>query len=132
MTLKSRTAKEAKCRLIISPAIWLQQFPGTPLISNADPLLKAIKNFLLNKELPQDPKCQQLVKLFSNDCFIEDDIIWRRIKRQFEPSRVVIFLPASLTQQALVDAHGNELVGHDGIYKTKERLSVLLLAWDGR
>ncbi len=24
---------------------------------NADPLLKAIKNFLLNKELPQDPKC---------------------------------------------------------------------------
>ncbi len=25
---------------------------------NADPLLKAIKNFLLNKDLPQDPKCQ--------------------------------------------------------------------------
>jgi hypothetical protein len=30
---------------------------------NADPLLKALKNFLLNKELPHDPKCQQLVKL---------------------------------------------------------------------
>jgi hypothetical protein len=89
---------------------------------NADPLLKAFKNFLLNKELPHDPKCQQLVKLFANDCFIEDDIIWHRIKRQFEPSRVVIFLPASLKQQALVDAHGNKLVGHDGIYKTKERL----------
>jgi len=89
---------------------------------NADPLIKAIKNFLLNKELPQDPKCQQLVKLFSNDCFVEDDIIWRRVKRQFEPSRVVIFLPVSLKNQALVDAHGNELVGHDGIYKTKERL----------
>jgi hypothetical protein len=89
---------------------------------NADPLLKALKNFLQNKELPHDPKCQQLVKLFANDCFIEDDIIWRRIKRQFEPSRVIIFLPASLKQQALVDAHGNELVGHDGIYKTKERL----------
>jgi hypothetical protein len=27
-----------------------------------------------------------------------------------------------LKQQALVDAHGNELVGHDSIYKTKERL----------
>jgi hypothetical protein len=24
---------------------------------NADPLLKALKNFLLNKELPQDAKC---------------------------------------------------------------------------
>jgi len=89
---------------------------------NADPLIKALKNFLLNKELPLDAKCQQLVKVFANDCFIEDDIVWRRIKRQFEPSRVVIFLPATLKQQALVDAHGNELVGHDGIYKTKERL----------
>jgi hypothetical protein len=89
---------------------------------NADPLIKTLKNFLLNKELPIDPKCQQLVRLFANDCFIEDDIVWRQIKRQFEPSRVVIFLPASLKQQALVDAHGNELVGHDSIYKTKERL----------
>jgi hypothetical protein len=89
---------------------------------NADPLLKALKNFLLNKELPCDAKCQSLIKLFAKDCFIEDDIIWRRIKRQFEPSRVVIFLPASLKQEALIDAHGNQLVGHDGIYKMKERL----------
>jgi hypothetical protein len=89
---------------------------------NADPLLKALKNFLLHKELPHDPKYQQLIKLYANDCFIEDDIIWRCIKRPFEPSCVIIFLPASLKQQALVDAHGNQLVGHDGIYKTKERL----------
>jgi hypothetical protein len=41
---------------------------------NADPLIKALKNFLLNKELPLDTKCQQLIKLFANDCFIEDDI----------------------------------------------------------
>ncbi len=81
-----------------------------------------MKNFLLYKEVPYDPKCQQLIKLHANDCFIEDDIIWRGIKRQFEPSSVIIFLPASLKQQALVDAHGNQLVGHDGIYKTKERL----------
>ena len=85
---------------------------------NADPLLKALKSFLLNKELPPDAKCQSLIKLFANDCFIEDDIIWCRIKRQFEPSRVVIFLPASLVPEALSDAHGNLLVGHDGIYKT--------------
>jgi hypothetical protein len=91
---------------------------------NTDPLLKALKNFLLNKELPYDPKCSfiKLIKLYANDCFIKDGIIWRPIKRQFEPSRVVIFLPASLKQDALVDAHGNQLVGHDGIYKTKERL----------
>ncbi len=89
---------------------------------NADPLLKALKNFLLNKELPCDAKCQSLIKIFTNDCFIEDAIIWGCIKQQFEPSRVVIFLPASLKQDSLTDTHGSQLVGHGGIYKTKERL----------
>ncbi len=72
----------------------------------ADPLIKALKNFLLNQELPRDPKCQALVKLFANDCFIEDGLVWRRIKRQFEPSRVVLFLPvkiaADITRKAFV------------------------------
>ena len=76
---------------------------------NADPLLKALKSFLLNKELPHDAKCQSLIKLFANDCFIEDDIIWPRLKWQFEPSQVVIFLPALLVPEALSDAHGNFL-----------------------
>jgi Integrase zinc binding domain/Integrase core domain len=89
---------------------------------NADPLLRALKNFLINNELPCDAKCQSLIKIVANDCFIEDDIIWCRIKRQFEPSQVVIFLPASLKHEALADACGSQLVGHDGIYKTKERL----------
>jgi hypothetical protein len=35
---------------------------------------------------------------------------------------VVIFIPASLIPDALSKAHGNLLVSHDGIYKTKERL----------
>ncbi len=89
---------------------------------NAYPLLKALKNFLLNKVLPCNAKCQSLIKFFANDCFIEDDIIWHHIKQQFEPSQVVIFLPASLKHEALTDAHGRQLVGHDGIYKMKERL----------
>jgi len=45
-----------------------------------------MKKCLLNKALPHDTKCQSLVKLFSNDSFIEDDIIWCHIKMQFEPS----------------------------------------------
>jgi hypothetical protein len=81
-----------------------------------------LKNFLLNKELPYNAKCQSLNKVFAYDCFIEDDIVWHHIKWQFEPSRVVIFLPAFLMQEALTDPHGNQLGGHDGIYKTKECL----------
>jgi hypothetical protein len=91
-------------------------------VQNADPLFKALIFFLLNKELPYDAKCRSIVKLFANNCFIEDGIIWRSIKQQFEPTQVVIFLPASLTEDTLADAHGNLLVGHDGIYKIKERL----------
>jgi hypothetical protein len=79
-----------------------------------------LKGFLLNKELPHDPKCQALVKHFANDCFIEDGLVWCRIKWQFEPSRVVLFLPATLVPDALTEAHGKLLTGHDGIYKTKE------------
>jgi hypothetical protein len=94
----------------------LQQAPA------ADPLLKALKEFLLNSQLPHDPKCQSLIRHFANDCFIEDDIIWRRVKRPFEPSRVVVFLPTALVPAALSEAHGNQMVSHDGIYKTKERL----------
>jgi len=53
---------------------------------STNPLLKALQNVLLNKELPHDAKCQSLIKLFANDCFIKDDIIWHCIKWQFEPS----------------------------------------------
>jgi Integrase zinc binding domain len=97
----------------------------------ADPLIKALKNFLLNKELPHDQKCQALVKLFFNDCFIEDGLVWRRIKQEFEPSQVVLFLPASLVTDALTEAHGELLTGHDSIYKTKERL-MQCFYWPGK
>jgi hypothetical protein len=54
---------------------------------------------LFKKELPHDAECQSLLELFSNDCFIENNIIWGCIKRQFKPSQVVIFyqLPLFLT-----------------------------------
>ena len=87
-----------------------------------DPLIKALKNYLLNRELPADQKCQNVIRNFANDCFVDNDIVWRRIKRQFEPSRVVIFLPQSLVTEVLQDAHGHLLTGHDGVYKTKERI----------
>ncbi len=53
---------------------------------NKDTITKALKAYLLNRELPDDPKCQSEVRNFANDCFIDNDIVWRRIKRQFEPS----------------------------------------------
>ena len=87
-----------------------------------DNFIKSLKNCLLNKELPKDLKCQTLFRHFANNCFIENDVVWKRVKRNFEPSRVVIFLTESLVSQVLQEAHWHLLSGHDGIYKTKERL----------
>ena len=47
-----------------------------------DPFIKALKAYLLHKELPSDPTCERIVKHFGPDCFLEDDILWRRFKRQ--------------------------------------------------
>ena len=89
---------------------------------NQDSLIRAIKEFLLNRQLPANPQQQHILKTLVHDCFIEDNLVWKRIKRMGEPSRVVIFLPQTLISQALDDAHGSQLGGHDGAYKTKERL----------
>ena len=86
-----------------------------------DPFIKALKAYLLHKELPKDPQCERLVRHFSTECFLEDDVLWRRIKRTYEPSRVVIFLPTTLIQSVITDAHGELMSGHDGVLKTKER-----------
>jgi hypothetical protein len=106
-------------RNLVNPISW--EASELQRAQSADPLLKALKLLLLNSQLPLDQKCQLLIKHFANDCFIEDDIIWCHVIRAFEPSRVVIFLPTSLIPDVLSEAHGNQMVGHDGIYKTKER-----------
>ena len=87
-----------------------------------DPLIKALKQFLLHRELPADPKHQQLVRHFSQNCFIEDEMVWVRIQRYQAPSRVVLFLPQTMVHSAISEAHGQHLTGHDGTFKTKERL----------
>jgi len=114
--------KAVKCQLIICVETLSMPYLGMPLnYSRLNlPILcyKHWKN-LLNRELPNNTKFQSVIKLNENDCFIEDDIVWRCIKRQFEPSQVVIFLPAMLVPDVLA---GNLLVGHNGIYETKECL----------
>ena len=97
---------------------------GTELseAQNQDPLIRALKEYLLHRKIPTDPKCQSIIKHYSTDCFIDNDIVWRRMKRHGDETRVVIFVPQSLVAHVLQDAHGNILSGHEGIFKTKERI----------
>ena len=87
-----------------------------------DPLIKNLKEFLLHRKLHPDPQCRVLVRHLADESFVEDGLVWKRVKRQNEPSRVVLYLPDALREQTLQDAHGTLLAGHDGVLKTKERI----------
>ena len=91
-------------------------------LQNQDILIVAIKDFLFNRLLPEDDKLSKLVKHFAEDCFISDDILWRRIVRGNDLPRVVLFTPSQMTKELIQQVHGQLLTGHDGVFKTKERL----------
>ena len=87
-----------------------------------DPFLSELRQFLLHKKLPLDENTARLIMHLSNDVFIENDVMWRRIKTKAQPGRVVVLLPRSLVKIVLEEAHGHLLTGHDGTGKTKQRL----------
>ena len=87
-----------------------------------DPILEALINFLYNRQLPSTSVMQGLVKLYANDCFMENGLLWRRLKRQGDTAHIVLFVPESMKMDILQEAHGGQFTGHDGIFKTKERI----------
>ncbi len=88
---------------------------------DADPTLKALKNFLLSKQLPFEPALRNLIFQLSLQSFIEDGVLWTQLKNMPE-KWVVIMAPADIIPNILSEAHGHILAGHDGILKTKERI----------
>jgi hypothetical protein len=57
----------------------------------------------------------------SHNCFVENNVLWKRIKRQ-NGQHTMIVVPKALAESLLSEVHGNILHGHEGQYKTKERL----------
>ena len=91
------------------------------IYQDEDEILKHLKNFLLQKQLPFEPKMRNLIFQLSLHSFIEDGVLWTRLKHTAE-KRVVILAPAAIISDILKDAHGHILAGHDGVLKTKERI----------
>jgi hypothetical protein len=58
----------------------------------------------------------------SKDCFISENVVWKRICAPPNNVKVVIVTPVSLIPTVLEEAHGHLLAGHDGLLKTKERI----------
>ncbi len=57
----------------------------------------------------------------SHNCFVENNVLWKRINRHNGQQTVVAKIKA-LTEQLLSEIHGNVLFSHEGQYKIKERL----------
>ena len=57
----------------------------------------------------------------AENCFIENDILWKRVDRNGTQTTVIV-VPASIVKQLMSEVHGNIMYGHEGQYKTKERI----------
>ena len=68
--------------------------------------LQMIRRFLISQELPEDPTFLDQVKRAADDCFMEDRLIWKRVRRQNRPNLTVLYLPRKLIPQVLANAHG--------------------------
>ena len=88
----------------------------------ADPVIELVRKFIMNRQLPENANEQRIVKFLGPDCFMENDVVWKRMKRGREPSRAVLLVPRTLVPQIIKEAHGQVMTGHDGIFKTRERI----------
>jgi hypothetical protein len=63
---------------------------------------------------------QALLWTYKKDSFIDESLIWKRIKHSNEPSHVILFLPQSLVPNMLKEIHGHILASHDGFKKPRK------------
>ena len=87
-----------------------------------DEVLCALRKYLLHREISRDVRIQRIVNNLADRSFVEKDVLWLRVKNENGP-KVVILVPESLIPLILQEAHGHLLTGHDGLCKTKARIS---------
>ena len=91
-------------------------------LQNKDNLCKDLKNVLNNLPIiHKDKRKHQYFVSMASRCFIEKDILWIRIKRHGGAHNAIV-LPLALTTQLIEEVHGNMMYGHEGQFKTKERI----------
>ncbi len=63
-----------------------------------------------------------MINYWNNRFFMEDDLLWVRIKIRGEPARVCLVWPGHKLKEVLGNRHGTLFTGHEGVDKTKARL----------
>ena len=85
-----------------------------------DEILSALQKYLMQCEISPDVRIQKVVNNLADRSFVENDVLWLRVKNEAGP-KVVILVPGTLVPLILQEAHGHLLTGHDGLCK-KPRL----------
>ena len=96
--------------------------PDLPQLQANDEFISNVKKFMLTRQLPTNKQKAVHVKRVGHECFIENDINWRRLNRYDAQPRTVLLLPQNLATSIVSEAHGQLLTGHNGIAQTKERI----------
>jgi transposase InsO family protein len=91
------------------------------LEQDKDEFLRALRLYLLNRNLPENENLARLVLRTADDCFVQNGVVWKRLDKQHN-FRPVMLVPPHLKDQIISEAHGQELSGHFGILKTKEKI----------
>ena len=107
-------------RNVISAISWSNLEMANKL--EADEKLGLVRKSLINSKLPSDLSLNDIILKAIEGCFIEDNVIWKRIQQPNKTHRVVIYLPSRLIPSILQEAQGMLLASHDRILKTKERI----------
>ena len=85
--------------------------------------MKTVKK-ILNEEPNQQIYKKKFLKpaeKLALDCFIETDLLWAR-RRRYGEQRTVLMVPEDMKTTLLEGIHGHMLYGHEGQFKTKERI----------
>ena len=93
-----------------------------PRLQKEDEFISNVLTYITTQKLPADMTKATHVRKIGPECFIDNDIVWRRLTRYDAQPRSVLLLPSKLATEIVQEAHGQILTGHDGIAKTKERL----------
>jgi hypothetical protein len=91
---------------------------------DAEEWISDIKKWMLNGTQVNNANAKRYLNYYwANRFFIEDNLLWVRIRYRGEPSRVCVVLPSTEINRVLEDGHSTLFSAHEGVAKTRYRVT---------
>ncbi len=93
------------------------------LDQDQEPWIKKIKDWMINgSECKTTSAISYMKTYWRNQYFIEDDLLWVRIKVRGEPALICLVLPSHKIAEILEVSHGTLFTGQNQIQNTTKLL----------